>query len=300
MADKKMLFIFNPYSGKGQIKNSLVSILDTFVKAGYQLDVHVTQKTGEATKIAKERAKDVDYIVCSGGDGTMHEVVNGLMQLPKEERKPLGYIPAGTTNDYGRSLKVPKDMKKAAQMVVKKQPLPTDIGKFNNDYFTYVAGFGIFTAVSYTTPQDTKNMLGHSAYIIEGMKSLADIEACHVKVICDEYTEEGDYLAGLVTNSISVAGTKLVPGKDASLDDGLFEVMLVKNPENPLVLAQVLTEFLQENPTNNSYVIRFKTNKIRFETTKPVDWVLDGEFGGNLSEVNIEVEEDGLNIARKK
>ncbi|KIR01167.1 Transcription regulator (contains diacylglycerol kinase catalytic domain) [Lachnospiraceae bacterium TWA4] len=299
MSNKKMLFIFNPYSGKGQIKNNLVSILDTFIKAKYQINVHVTQEKGEATRIVRERAQDVDYVVCSGGDGTLHEVVNGVMSLPSEERPSIGYIPTGTTNDYGKSLKIPKDMKKAALMMAKCPSYLTDIGQFNDQYFTYVAGFGIFTAVSYTTPQDAKNMLGHPAYIIEGMKSLADIEPCHVKVISDEYSEEGDYLIGLVTNSISVSGSKLVPGKGAILDDGIFEVMLVKNPENPLAMPQVLMEFLQDNPENNSYVIRFKTSHIKFEVDKKIDWVLDGEFGGHLAEVDIQVKQKALAITRK-
>lgn len=298
MEKRKMLFVLNPYAGRGQIKNKLLHILDIFIKAGYSTEVYITQGNKDAITQVAAKGAQVDLIVASGGDGTLNEIVCGLMQIPSDQRPDLGYIPAGTTNDYSRTLKIPKDMYKAAQMVVDDEALETDIGVFNDKYFTYVAGFGAFTEISYVTPQDTKNVLGHQAYIYEGIKRLADIKPKHVKVIYDEGELEDDFLIGLVTNSISVAGMLMIAGRDVSLDDGLFEVILIRNPANPLVLTKMLAELLQDKEDSMN-IIRFKTSKIVFEAQESIDWVLDGEFGGTLTKVEISVCHGKLKIIRK-
>ena len=173
---RKLLFVFNPHSGKGQIKNNLVDIVDIMVKAGYEVTIYTTQARADATRKVIEEAQNFDRIVCSGGDGTLDEVVTGLIQ--SEASTPIGYIPAGSTNDFANSLGIPKEMVKAAEVAVGNNPFPCDIGDFNSDTFVYVAAFGLFTEVSYKTSQQLKNIFGHVAYIMEGAKHLHDI--CNV------------------------------------------------------------------------------------------------------------------------
>ena len=186
---KKLLFIFNPHSGKGLIKNKLLEIVDIMVKADYEVTIYPTQSKGDAQNHVREEAKNYDLIVCSGGDGTLDEAVSGMME--SEEKTLLGYIPAGSTNDFANSLRIPKSMLKAANVAVKGRRFPVDIGYFNGDSFVYVAAFGLFTAVSYQTSQQLKNVLGHAAYILEGMKQLLDIPVYKMRVEYDDEVLEG-------------------------------------------------------------------------------------------------------------
>jgi YegS/Rv2252/BmrU family lipid kinase len=282
---KKMLFIFNPRSGKAQIKNKLMNILDIFAKAGYELLVHVTQGTGDAVKAAETYGASVDLVVCSGGDGTLNETISGLMNL---ERIPdLGYIPAGSTNDFASSLKIPKDMITAARTVVTGVPYPVDIGCFCGDkHFVYIAAFGAFTEVAYLTPQDFKNVLGHQAYMLEGMKSLASIKSYALRVECDSAELEGEFIFGMVTNTISVGGFKGLVTQNVALNDGEFEVLLIRTPKTPLDFTNIINYmFLKEEP--NEYVHKLRTKSIKIIPEEPIDWVLDGEFGGTRREVHI-------------
>ena len=203
---KKLLFVVNGHSGKGQIKNKLLDIIDIMIKEGYHVQVHTTQEREDATKVVREQAKYYDLVVCSGGDGTLDEAVTGMMQ--SEVRTPLGYIPAGSTNDFANSLEIPKDMIQAAKTAVLGVPFSCDVGEFNGDYFIYVAAFGIFTDVSYATSQELKNALGHVAYILEGAKRLYTIKTYHMRVEYDGNEIEGDFLLGMITNSTSVGGFK--------------------------------------------------------------------------------------------
>ena len=194
---RKMLFIFNPRSGKAQIRNRLMDILDIFTKAGYEVSVHVTQRPKDAMEVAAARGNDADLIVCSGGDGTLNETISGMMLL---DRIPdLGYIPAGSTNDFASSLKIPKNMIAAAHLAVEGEAYPVDIGSFCGDRnFVYIAAFGAFTEVSYLTPQDKKNMLGHQAYMLESVKSLTSIKSYRLRVESEEITLEGEFIFGMV------------------------------------------------------------------------------------------------------
>lgn len=204
---KKMLFLFNPRSGKEQIKSHLLRILDIFSKAGYDIHVHVTQCQLDARKTVEHLGKNVDVIVCSGGDGTLNETISGMLQLKKTPS--LGYIPAGSTNDFASSLKISKNMEKAAREIVNGFPVPVDAGMFCGDRsFIYIAAFGAFTEVSYQTPQDRKNLLGHQAYMIESVKSLASIKPYHMRVEWDDQILEEDFVFGMVTNTRSVGGFK--------------------------------------------------------------------------------------------
>lgn len=282
---KKMLFIFNPRSGKAQIRNKLMDILDIFTKAGYELLVHVTQRPGDAMKAAALYGSSVDLVVCSGGDGTLNETISGLMEL--EDFPNLGYIPSGSTNDFASSLKISKNMITAAEAAVSGTPFPIDIGCFCGDrHFVYIAAFGAFTEVSYLTPQDKKNVLGHQAYMLEGMKSLASIKSYCIRVECEEITLEGEFIFGMVTNTISVGGFKGLVTQDVALDDGEFEVLLIRTPKTPMDLTNIINYmFLKEEP--NEYVHKFRTRSLKVLSEEPVDWVLDGEFGGTRREVQI-------------
>jgi YegS/Rv2252/BmrU family lipid kinase len=293
---KRLLFIVNPRSGKGQIKEHLADILDIMIKAGYQVSVHITQAGSDATKQTIERAKEFDRIVCSGGDGTLDEVVTGMMQLPVADRKPIGYIPAGSTNDFGNSLGIDKNMLNAARISVSDNLFPCDIGNFNSDSFVYVAAFGIFTEVSYATPQDMKNVLGHAAYIIEGAKQLRDIPSFRMQVEYDGNVVYDEFIYGMITNSKSVGGFQGIIRGDIGLNDGVFEVTLIKMPRNPMELNEIIG-FMTGLIPDSDMVYSFQTASIRFTCSEEVPWTLDGEFGGNHKMVSVIDEKGALEIA---
>ena len=282
---KKLLFVYNAHSGKGTIKAKLAEVIDLMVKAEYRVTVYPTQSRGDAEKIIEQESMNHDLIVCSGGDGTLDEVVTGMMHV--EEKKPIGYIPAGSTNDFANSLQLPKNTQKAAEIAVCGERFACDVGKFNDNNFIYVAAFGIFTEVSYQTNQELKNLLGHAAYILEGAKSLLDIEAYHMRVESEGKTVEADFIYGMVSNSISVGGFKQIAGKNVQLDDGVFEVTLIKRPKNPLELNEIITSLLSR-VDNTDLIYSFKTDYICFYTEKEVPWTLDGEYGGAHTSVVVE------------
>lgn len=282
---KDLLFIYNPFSGKGMIKEYLSDIIDLFVKAGFQVSIYPTQGKLDAKEHMIHCSSQYDMIICSGGDGTLNEVISGIMEL--KERPVLGYIPAGSTNDFATSIRLPKDMKEAAGVAVKGMPVAVDIGRFNRRNFVYIVAFGAFTDVSYMTPQEMKNAIGHPAYIIEAVMKLTSLRTYHMKVKYENGELEGDFLYGMVSNSISVGGFKGITGKNVVLDDGMFEVTLVKQPKNPLDLQIVLGCLLGLDMRSES-IISFKSSKIIFMADEKVPWVLDGEYGGSPKNVKIE------------
>lgn len=281
---KKLLFVFNPRSGKGLIKNYLVEIIDTMVKAGYEVTAYTTQAQGDAVSKVETEAQNYDLIVCSGGDGTLDEVVTGINRSGIS--RPIGYIPAGSTNDFANSLGIPKDMVKAAHTAVSGRVFPCDVGYFNGDTFVYVAAFGLFTQVSYQTPQHWKNILGHAAYILEGAKRLHDIPSyvMHVAHDGEEFTDK--FIFGMVTNSISVGGFRGMTGDDVKLDDGVFEVTLIKSPQTPLELNEILAS-LTNLIDDTDLIYSFKTKELQITAEENVAWTLDGEFGGEHKELVI-------------
>ena len=241
---KKALFIVNPHAGKEQIKYHLLSIVDILVKAGYTVTVYTTQCQGDAIRAVRERERDYELVVCSGGDGTLDEIVTGMIQ--SGFRTKIGYIPAGSTNDFANSLKLPSTMNKAAKIIAAGHPFACDIGIFNHDVFVYVAAFGIFTEVSYETPQEMKNMLGHTAYLLEGMKQIQNIKSYHMKVTYDDNVIEGEFIYGMITNSYSIGGIRNITGKDVALNDGLFEVTLIKRPNSLIELNKTLAALVSD------------------------------------------------------
>lgn len=292
---KKMLFIVNPKSGKEKMKGRLLEIVNIFSGAGYQIQIHVTQRAQDARDVVIREGSQKDIIVCSGGDGTLNEVITGMLQL--KHQPVLGYIPAGSTNDFASNLKLPRQLSAAAKVVVSGEDYPIDIGEFcGTESFVYVAGFGAFTEVSYLTPQDKKNLLGHQAYVLESVKSLTSIKPYRLRVQCHDWELEGDFIFGMVTNTISVAGFKGLVNQDVALNDGLFEVLLIRNPKGPAELGSMVSELLLKE--ENNLVLKFKTSHIRIFSAEPVDWVLDGEFGGSRTEVEIRNLRKRLTIRR--
>ncbi len=278
---KKILFVFNPVAGRSQIKTYMVDILEILSKAGYKVVCYPTQSRGDARRIVRERMDDYLYVVCAGGDGTLDEVVSGMMENRNKPFVPIGYIPAGTTNDFATSLHIPSDMIQAAKVVANGRTFRCDLGLFNeNDYFTYVAAFGVFTGTSYSTPQELKNQLGHLAYILQGVTELGNMRAYHIHVVSEERELEGEFAYGMITNSRSIGGFSNITGKEVDLQDGLFEVTLVRMPKNPLEMSEIIMAI--GNPSMNSdMVINFKTAKVIMNCDELIAWTRDGEYAGS-------------------
>lgn len=290
---RKLLFILNPLSGKVQIKNHLIEILDLFTKNGYEVTVHPTQCGGDARDVVAARGNEYDLVVCSGGDGTLDEVVTGVMQAGITA--PIGYIPAGSTNDFAVSLHIPKTMKGAAQAIMDGRVYPCDIGRFNGRPFVYIAAFGLFTEVSYETPQGIKNVLGHTAYLLEGVKRLTNIKAYSMHVVGDSIDIEDEFMYGMITNSTSVGGFKNITGKHVKLNDGLFEVTLIKQPKNPVGFQKIISALLESSEKTED-MICFKTSHLEITSRESIAWTTDGEFGGRHSRVEICNEKRALKI----
>lgn len=283
---KRLLFIYNPRAGKGLLKPKLADVIDIFVKAGYEVTAYPTQCSQDAyKKVIEYKASDYDLIVCSGGDGTIDEVVTGMMR--REEKDPIGYIPTGTVNDFANSLFIPKKILEAADVAVNGKAFKCDVGKMNEGIFVYVAAFGLFTDVSYGTDQSKKNILGHLAYVLEGVKSLLKIPSYKMKVTYDGNVIEDEFVLGMVTNSRSVGGVRNMIGDRVVFDDGLFEVTLIKMPKNPLEVSDILAAFLLEQ-IDAKHVYAFSATKVIFEAENEIPWTLDGEFGGNHKVVAVE------------
>ena len=278
----KLLFVYNPHSGVGRIRSQLSDIFDIMVRAGYEVSVHPTQAVGDATEVTAARAADYDLIVCCGGDGTLDETVTGLMQSGCEV--PLGYIPAGSTNDFAASLKLPKNMKKAAEVAVDGTDFKCDVGCFGEKNFIYIAAFGLFTEVSYQTKQELKNVLGHVAYLLEGAKCIGNHPSYRMRVEYNGGAIEDEFIYGMVTNSLSVGGFKGMTGSDVALDDGLFEVMLIKTPRNAVELNEIIAALTKLRPESD-LIYTFKTDELRISPYQLIPWTLDGEYGGEQTQI---------------
>lgn len=283
---KRLLFIYNPHAGKELLKPKLSDIVDIFVKAGYEVVIYPTQSYRDAYKKVREYNSDhFDLVVCSGGDGTIDEVVAGMMK--REKREPIGYIPTGTTNDFANSLHIPKNLLGAADNAVNGVAFPCDVGRFNDSTFVYIAAFGLFTDVSYQTKQELKNVLGHLAYVLEGTRRLFNVPSYRIRVTHDGETVEDEFIYGMVTNSRSVGGFRNMIGKQVVFDDGLFEVTLIKTPKSPIALQEIIAALLIEQ-VDTKHMYSFKTGRIEFESLEEIPWTLDGEYGGSHDKVVIE------------
>ncbi len=274
---RKLLFLVNTHAGKGAIRSRLLPILEIFTRADLRVTTCLSRESGEICRVAKEEAGAYDLVVCSGGDGTLNETLNGLMTL--EEAPVLGYIPAGTTNDFATSLGIPKNMEKAAELAVSGHTAQVDVGRFNDRYFAYVAAFGAFTDVTYATPQEYKNTLGRLAYLLEGAQRLGSIKPWRLRLEYDGGSTEGEFLVGLVSNSSWVAGLPVGRVIDVSMSDGLMEVTLVRKPANLTDISRIIMGLLQ-GELDGEVVFSVKTRHLRLVSEEPMPWTLDGEYGG--------------------
>lgn len=293
MKQKKLLFVFNPFSGKGLIKNKLLNIVDQFVKNNYEVTIHPTQNTQDALEQVEKHAGKYDLVVCSGGDGTLDEVVSGMMR--REKKVPIGYIPSGSTNDFACSLKIPKSMEKAAQLAVSGVPFACDVGNFNGEYFVYIAAFGLFTDVSYATSQEMKNRIGHFAYILEGVKRIPATQSYQLEISYGDQKIAGEFIYGMVTNSVSAGGFRNITGKNVKLDDGVFEVTLIRMPKNPMELNEIIGS-LTNLIDNTELIHTFKTDCLKVKASEEIAWTLDGEYGGKHTDVTISAEKQAVEM----
>lgn len=271
---KKMLFVLNPKAGKCKATRYLADILGVFCQADYSVITYVTKGPGDATQAVMRYAQAVDLVVCCGGDGTFNETVNGILQCGAPT--PIGYIPAGSTNDFAASLKLPTQPLEAAQHIVEGHPVQYDIGQFGQRYFTYIASFGAFTRVSYATPQNIKNALGHTAYLLEGIKDISQIRSIHVKMELDEEVIEDDFLFGSISNSTSVGGILTLDPNQVDMRDGKFEIMLVRAPKKLGEVSECL-QALQSKKYDCKMITFRSSSHIRVTSDPEMAWTLDGE-----------------------
>lgn len=294
---KDLLFILNPTAGKTHIKDRLFDVINAFSEAGYRVTVYPTRQPMDGRKIVISEGADYDLIVCAGGDGTLDDVVTGYM-LAKSSL-PLGYIPAGSTNDFARSLGIPLEPMAAVTNITSGHPFAIDVGSFNtNDYFVYIAAFGAFTEISYSTNQKFKNMFGHAAYIMNSIRSLNSVTTYQATIRYDDREITGNFIYAMITNSLSVGGMQnVVLADDIKFDDGIFECLLIKTPTNPLELQAIMNSLLISE-VNEKYMYCFKAKKVEISSEEEIPWVRDGEFGGNHKQVVIENHQKALQIIR--
>ena len=291
---KRLLLIMNPAAGIKKANPHLSEILSIFSQADYECTVWMTRKRGDATELTALRGAEADLIVCIGGDGTFNEVVTGAVKAGI--RTPIGYIPSGSTNDFAASLGLPKNVVQAAQAIVAGRPQAFDVGRFQDRCFTYVASFGAFTKTSYATSQSVKNALGHLAYVLGGIKELSSLHSYHIAVTLDDgEREEGDFIFGAVSNSTSVGGILALDPEIVDMNDGLFELLLVKFPKNPAELAEVILSLSSQKYDSPSLLFR-SARKLTVEADPDMDWTLDGEFAKGCEEIHIENLHSAINV----
>ncbi len=294
---KKLLLIVNPAAGISKKKADVAGVEDWFRGRGFEVSVMTTGKKDDAEEFAAEHAEENDVVVCCGGDGTLNEVITGLLRTGCE--KPIGYLPAGTTNDMARTLRLPANLGKAAKIVAEGKPVPQDIGSFNGTrYFTYIASFGAFTQVSYATPQWLKNRFGRFAYLFDSVRRLGEIRPYRVKVFRDGKEEEGEYIFGSVSNSSSIGGVLHLDDTEVGLNDGVFEVLLIRNAPNLAEFNNILHDLRHRNFAN-PFVEFFHAGSLRLRFEQEADWTLDGEYAGRPREVEMKNLQGAVSIIRR-
>lgn len=292
--DQRLMIVINPNAGKSGYKASLADILHRFYSGGWIPTVYFTGGPGDGIALVREHAKDFDRVVCLGGDGTLSEICAGMMQV--EQRRPIGYIPLGTANDVSKTLGLSHKPQLAVDNILKERLLPYDIGQFGaTEYFTYVAAFGAFTEVSYGTPQESKQALGHLAYMLEGIRRVPMLKDYHAIVEYDNGVIEDDFVFGAVTNSTSVAGLVHLDADRVGLADGLFEVILIKKPQDILDFGSIISSVLSADFSASGTVF-LKSREVRILFDEPVAWTRDGENGGLHRDILITNRHPGVEI----
>ena len=294
---KRMLFVMNPISGMRRAAKHLPDILSLYNRAGYETLVHMTGCQGDAKTAVLRHAKDVDIIVCCGGDGTLNETISGVMESGTDT--PIGYIPAGSTNDLAASLKLSNNIMQAAQDVLESEPVAYDVGKFGDRYFSYVASFGAFTRSSYTTPQSIKNALGHTAYVLGGISELSQLRKEHIRMELDDQIIEDDFIFGAISNSTSVGGVLALDPKIVDMSDGFMEILLVRAPRNLTELSECLFAMQTMDYGNCSAVTFLSTRRAKVYADPEMPWTLDGEREDGHAEVLVENLHQRIRLMKK-
>lgn len=294
---KKLLFIMNPFAGQKKGSKHLTEILLEFSKAGYETIVHMTTGQGDAVTAAEKQARDVDLVVCCGGDGTLNETINGVLRTGADT--PIGYIPAGTTNDFASSLGLSGNPLQAAMDIIEGEPVTYDVGRFGDRYFSYVASFGAFTRSSYVVPQNIKNALGHTAYVLGGISEISQIHKEHIRMEIDGDVVEDDFLFGAICNSTSIGGILTLDPKQVDLGDGLLEVMLVRSARNLSEIAECIAAV--QNQTYNCEMITFRSARVIKITADPdMPWTLDGEREDGHEQILVENHHHAVRIVHRR
>ena len=283
---KKLLFIVNPNAGKTAIKNDIFEIVLTFQRGGYETVIYPTMGPEDAERKVVAEGADYDLIVCAGGDGTLNNTVNGYMRLG-EKKPPIGYIPVGTTNDFAKGLCIPTKPVEAAELIMNSEPVKIDVGSMGEKGFVYVAAFGAFADISYSTSQSMKKVMGHTAYLIEGIRNITNYKAIPLKAQLDDMMISGDYIFGMITNSFSVGGFKLRGAKHVILNDGKFDCIFVKWPKNASEVQRIISAAMSNDFNDNELFFMTKAGKITIESEQEIAWALDGESGGSFKSVEI-------------
>ena len=293
---KKMLFIMNPFAGTRKANRYLADIMTLFSQADYIVITHMTGGPGEGMDVVRQWASQVDLVVCCGGDGTLNETINGV--LDSGVQVPIGYIPAGSTNDFAASLGLPTDIMKAAQAIVEGQPRRYDVGRFGHRYFSYVASFGIFSKASYSTPQSVKNALGHTAYVLSGIQELSQLRTTHMRLELDDEVIEDDFLFGAISNSTSVGGILTLDSKLVDMQDGKFELLLVRRPRDLMELSECI-QALQSHKYNCKVITFRSASHVRADSSQLLSWTLDGEREDADGAVEIQNVHHAISLIRK-
>ena len=286
----------NPYAGTRHAVKNVVDIISIFNRADYDVLVYMTAGQGDAIRITREKAKDVDLVVCAGGDGTFNETISGILQSGADV--PVGYIPCGSTNDFASSLKLPGNVLQAAKAIVEGQPVTYDVGLFGDRYFSYVASFGAFTKASYATPQNVKNALGHMAYILGGISELSQIRKEHVRIELDDQTIEDDFIFGAVSNSTSMGGILTLDPKQVDMRDGKFELLLVRAPKNLAEIGECI-QALQTQKYNCSMMTFLSTQNLTVYAKPEMPWTLDGERADGQEQIQIRNLHHAIRLMKK-
>lgn len=294
--EQRVLLMVNPMAGRQKIRNELLYVVDTLTKAGYETIIYTTQGKDATRDLLAEKDSQFDRVICCGGDGTFNEILSATMHWNK--RPILGYIPAGTTNDFAAGLKLSSDIREAAMNIVRGTPHTVDAGLFNTSYFSYVASFGAFTETSYSTPQNFKNALGHLAYILEGIKEIPAFTPYTVCVEADGQIYKDSYIFGAVSNARSVGGILKISDSLVDLNDGVFEVMMIKMPKTLMDLSAIVTSLTSLNPLkyDPSMFLFLQTKELKITFEQEMVWSLDGERVSGGKEARIACIKDAFKI----
>ena len=287
----------NPYAGTRHAVKNIADIIAIFNRAEYDVLAYMTAGQGDAARIAREKAGEVDLVVCAGGDGTFNETISGILESGLDI--PVGYIPCGSTNDFAASLKLPTNVLQAAKDIVSGKPVTYDVGLFGDRYFSYVASFGAFTKASYATPQNMKNTLGHMAYILGGISELSQIRKEHIRIELDDQVIEDDFIFGAVSNSTSMAGILTLDPKQVDMRDGKFELLLVRAPKNLVEIGECI-QALQTQKYNCAMMTFLSAQNLTVYAKAEMPWTLDGERADGHERVEIRNLHHAIRLMKKE